>query len=89
MEETLRQWYDLLTSEKTRALIDENKEGNKFLQALADAMEQNKLPPFDVLLPYMSPGGGILYDTDTGYHAISFQLRSETKPVEEPAVEAK
>jgi hypothetical protein len=89
MEESLRQWYDLLTSEKTRALIDENKEDNKFLQALADAMEQDKLPPFDVLLPYMSPGGGILYDTDTGYHGISFQLRSESQPVEPPPAEAK
>lgn len=85
MEETLRQWYDMLTSEKTRALIDENKEKNKFLAALAEAMDQNKLPPFDVLLPYMSPGGGILYDTDSGYHAISFQLRSEPKPGEVPA----
>lgn len=85
MEETLRQWYDMLTSEKTRALIDENKEKNKLLAALADAMDQNKLPPFDVLLPYMSPGGGILYDTDNGYHAISFQLRSEPKPGEVPA----
>ena len=55
------------------------------LIALADAMEQDKLPPFDVLLPYMSPGGGILYDTDTGYHGISFQLRSETQPVQAPA----
>jgi hypothetical protein len=85
MEESLRQWYDLLTSEKTRALIDDNKEGNAFLKALADAMEQNKLPPFDVLLPYMSPGGSILYDTDSGYHAIGFTLRSETKPAEAPA----
>ena len=85
MEETLRQWYDMLTSEKTRTLIDENKEKNKFLAALADAMDQNKLPPFDVLLPYMSPGGGILYDTDSGYHAISFQLRSEPKPGDVPA----
>jgi len=85
MEETLRQWYDMLTAEKTRALIDENKEKNKFLAALAEAMDQNKLPPFDVLLPYMSPGGGILYDTDSGYHLISFQLRSEPKPGEVPA----
>lgn len=87
-EETLRQWYDVLTSEKTKALLDEKKEGNRFLKALADAMEKNKLPPFDALLQYMAPGGGILYDTDSGYHAISFQLRNETKPVEQPAAPA-
>lgn len=82
-EETLRQWYDLLTSEKTRALIDENKEGNAFLKALADAMEENQLPPFDVLTPYLAPGGGILYDTDSGYHGITFTLRNVSQPAEQ------
>jgi hypothetical protein len=76
MEETLRQWYDLLTSEKTRSLIDEHKESNPLLRALAETMDEQKLPPFDVLLPYMAPSGGILYDTDTGYHGISFTLRN-------------
>jgi hypothetical protein len=78
-EETLRQWYDLLTSEKTRALIENNKEKNRFLAALAEVMDQNKLPPFDVLLQYSAAGGGILYDTDDGYHAISFGLGNQTK----------
>lgn len=78
-EESLRQWYDLLTSEKTRALIDEHKEGNAFLRALAEVMDQNKLPPFEVLMQYAAPGGGILYDTDDGYHAISFTLRNDEK----------
>lgn len=78
-EETLRQWYDLLTSDKTRALIEENKEKNPLLRALAEVMDQNKLPPFDTLLQYAAPGGGILYDTDDGYHVISFTLRNETK----------
>lgn len=78
-EETLRQWYDLLTSEKTRALIENNKEKNRFLAALAEVMDQNKLPPFETLLQYSAAGGGILYDTDDGYHAISFGLRNETK----------
>jgi hypothetical protein len=87
-EETFRQWYDLLTSEKTRALIEEHKEDNPGLQALADVMDQNKLPPFEVLAPYMAPGGGIFYDTDSGYHAISFKLRNEVKPTEEAAAPA-
>jgi hypothetical protein len=78
-EESLRQWYDLLTSEKTRALIDEHKEGNAFLRALAEVMDQNKLPPFEVLMQYTAPGGGILYDTDDGYHVISFTLRNDGK----------
>jgi hypothetical protein len=75
--ETIRQWYDLLLSEKTRQQIDENKENNKFLAALAEALDEHQLPPFEVLAPYLAPGGGILYDTDNGYHGISFTLRNE------------
>jgi hypothetical protein len=76
-EETVKQWYGLLTSPKTRELIDEHKEGNRFLAALADSLDANELPPFEVLAPYFGPGGGILYDTDTGYHGIGFTLRNE------------
>jgi hypothetical protein len=79
-EETVRQWYDLLKSEKTRELIDENKEDNKFLAALATTLEEQELPPFEVLAPYLAPGGAILYDTDNGYHGIGFTLRNEVQP---------
>jgi hypothetical protein len=75
-EESLRQWYDLLTSDKTRSYIDEHREKNKWLAALADAMQENKLPPFEVLVQYAPVNGSILYDTDNGYHAITFSLRS-------------
>jgi hypothetical protein len=78
-EESVHQWYDLLHSEKTRELIDEHKEDNRFLSALADALDQHQLPPFEMLAPYLAPGGAILYDTDTGYHGISFTLRNETE----------
>jgi hypothetical protein len=78
-EESIRHWYELLTSEKTRGLIDENKEDNPVLTALAEALDQHKLPPFEALAPYMPPGGMILYDTDDGYHGIGFTLRNETE----------
>ena len=74
-EETIRHWYDVLTSPKTRAQLEEHKDKNPVLAALAETLDQNKLPPFDTLLPYFAPSGGILYDTDNGYHGISFQLR--------------
>jgi hypothetical protein len=74
-EESIRQWYELLTSPKTREQLNENKAKNPVLAALAETLEQNQLPPFDVLAPYFAPGGGILYDTDNGYHGISFTLR--------------
>jgi hypothetical protein len=31
-------------------------------------------------MQYYGPGGGILYDTDTGFHAISFTLRNDAAP---------
>jgi hypothetical protein len=88
-EETLRQWYDLLTSDKAQTYIEENREKNKWLAALADAMKENKLPPFDVLLQYAVVNGSIIYDTDNGYHGITFALRSDVKASEQPAPAAK
>jgi hypothetical protein len=78
-EETYRFWYDMLTSEQTRQQLDSLKETNKFLATVAGALEQHQLPPFDVLAPYVAPGGAILYDTDDGYHGIGFTLRNETE----------
>jgi hypothetical protein len=78
-EETVHQWYELLTSPKTREQLNENKAKNPILAALAETLEQNQLPPFDVLVPYFAPGGGILYDTENGYHGISFTLRNKTQ----------
>ena len=42
-----------------------------------DHRNLNELPPFEALQQYMGSGGGILYDTDSGYHGISFSLRNE------------
>jgi hypothetical protein len=68
----------LLTSEETRQKLDEQKEDNKFFAALVNALDQNQLPPFETLAPYLAPGGAILYDTDDGYHGIGFTLRNQT-----------
>lgn len=83
-EETVRQWYDLLTSPKTREQLNDKltpkgKGKNPILAALAETLEKNQLPPFEVLAPYFAPGGGILYDTDNGYHGISFTLRNKAE----------
>jgi hypothetical protein len=78
-EESVRQWYDLLTSPKTREKINAGKDKNPFLAALAETLEEKQLPPFEVLAPYLAPGGGIIYDTDSGYHGISFTLRNKAE----------
>ncbi len=76
-EQTLRHWYDLLQTDKTRDYLNEQAEKNPFFAALAESLRANELPPFDVLAEYLTPGVGILYDTDTGFHGISFSVRSE------------
>lgn len=79
-EESLRQWYDLLHEPKTRKYLEEHAEGNPFFRALADSLAANELPPFDVLQQYALPGISVLYDTDTGFHGISFVTRDEKSP---------
>ena len=79
-EETLRQWYDLLTSPKTRDFLAEHSEGNPFFTALVESMEAGELPPFEVLAQYAAPSVGIIYDTDSGYHGIGFSLRANVEP---------
>jgi hypothetical protein len=79
-EASLRQWYDLLTADKTREYMSEHAEGNPIYAALLDSLAANELPPFDALLPYMMPSVAVIYDTDTGFHGFSFTPRSETEP---------
>ena len=79
-EESMRHLYDLLTSEESRAFIEEHSEENPVWAALGESLDAHQLPPFETLIQYFGPGGGILYDTDNGYHAISFTLRSEAAP---------
>jgi hypothetical protein len=76
-EANVRQWYDLLTSPKTREKLEERKEKSRFFAALSELYDEKKLPPFEVIAPYLGTGGGILYDTDNGYHGISFSLKTD------------
>lgn len=82
-EETLRHWYDMLTSDRTRDFLDQQAEGNPLFSALADALAENELPAFDVLARYAVPGVGVAYDTDSGLHMISFSLRNDAQAAAE------
>lgn len=77
--ESLRQWYDLLTADKTKEFLSEHSEGNPFFAALSDSLAANELPPFDVIAGYLTPAVSVLYDTDTGFHGIGFTVRDEAQ----------
>ncbi|MEX0642527.1 MAG: hypothetical protein WD468_07490 [Pirellulales bacterium] len=76
-EESMRQIYELLTSEESRKFIEERAEEQPVMAKLSEALKDHQLPAFETLIQYFGPGGGIMYDTDSGYHGISFTLRNE------------
>jgi hypothetical protein len=80
VEESLRQWYEFLATEKSQEYLAENAEGNPFFAALADSLAANELPPFEAIAKYMTPSVGVLSDPDTGFHGIGFTIRSEVEP---------
>jgi hypothetical protein len=82
-EESLRQWYGLLTNEKTKAYLEEHAEGNPFFAALADALAADELPPFEAVAQYAMPSVGVIYDTDTGFHGIMFSVAKDPQPTAE------
>ncbi|HEX5471208.1 MAG TPA: hypothetical protein VFW73_04950 [Lacipirellulaceae bacterium] len=84
-EESFHQWYDLLTTPELREKLGEvNVKGKKIrnpvFATLLEMVDAQQLPPFEVIAQYFAPGGGILYDTDSGYHGISFTLRNKAEP---------
>jgi hypothetical protein len=82
-EESLRQWYGLLTNEKTKAYLEEHAEGNPFFAALADTLAADELPPFEAVAQYAMPSVGVIYDTDTGFHGIMFSVAKDPQPTAE------
>jgi hypothetical protein len=70
-------WYELLMADSTRAAIDQAAAENETIERFAKILREGGLPPFEVFKKYLAPGGSILYDTNNGYHGISFSLRGE------------
>ncbi|MHB1034224.1 MAG: DUF3352 domain-containing protein [Pirellulales bacterium] len=76
-EESLRFFYELAVSDRTRESLKKQAENNPFFRTLNQALESNPLPPFEVLAKYFAPEGGVLVDDETGFHYTAFSLRRE------------
>jgi hypothetical protein len=74
-EEQIRFLYDMAAEEKNRTLLASRAEENPFLKGLNQALDDNRLPPFEVLKQYLAPAGALLTDDDTGLHYTYFVLR--------------
>ncbi len=74
--ETAMKWiYDLASAEQSRTFLREQGESNPFFKSLNTALEQNPLPPFEVLKRYLAPEGAMVVDDLTGIHYTAFALR--------------
>ncbi len=74
-EEGLRSLYELATSQTIRERLAANAQNNPFFKALHDALDDNPLPPFQVVAQYLAPGGAMLTNDETGFHYTAFTLR--------------
>jgi hypothetical protein len=70
-------YYGMITSDEVRAALDEAAADNEVLERFVRILREGAIPPFDVFKKYLAPGGGILYDTDNGFHGTMFALRPE------------
>ena len=74
-DQAWKYWYDLANSDKVRELLQQRAGSNPFLAALHDGLDQNPLPPWEVIAKYLAPTGGMFTDDDSGIHYFAFALR--------------
>jgi len=74
-EEGLRYWYDMINSDSTRESLKKQAQKNPFFKSLDTTLQNNPLPPFEVIRQYLAPGGSMATDDSSGLHFMSFTLR--------------
>jgi hypothetical protein len=57
--------------------LAEQGANNPLFKSLDQALKDNPLPPFSVLAQYLSPGGGMMVNDETGIHYSTFTLKRE------------
>ncbi|HEY2826422.1 MAG TPA: hypothetical protein VGJ04_02390 [Pirellulales bacterium] len=67
--------YDLANSDQARQILQQRAGSNPFFTALHDGLDQNPLPPWEVIARYLAPEGAMFTDDDSGIHYMAFALR--------------
>lgn len=75
----LKNLYDVVVADDTRATLSRQAENNRFFQSLDSALTEHPLPDFEVLKKYVAPTGAMLTNDDTGFHYMLFSLKRETE----------
>ncbi|MEK6237143.1 MAG: hypothetical protein N2C14_20740, partial [Planctomycetales bacterium] len=65
-EAGLKWVYDMATSDNARQFLSDRAADNEVLRNLDQSLNNNPLPPFNVLKQYMAPAGSMITDDDTG-----------------------
>lgn len=76
-EESLRLFYDLAADRNNVDRLRSMAESNPLFAALVKSLDENQLPPFEVIAKYLAPSGAFVYEDDTGIHATSFSMARE------------
>lgn len=75
--QALRHLFQLLDSNREKEFLEDKED--PVLAALRDASETGDLPPVEDLFKYCPPSGSMVYDTDTGFHFLSFFFRCSSE----------
>jgi hypothetical protein len=78
-EEGLRYWYDMATSDSTKESLKKQAQNNPFFKSLDTTLQNNPLPPFEVIRQYLAPGGSMATDDSSGLHFMSFTLQRKSE----------
>ena len=74
-EISLRMMYDLATGGAAQQGLRSVGEENPLFASLADALDGNPLPEFEVISQYLAPRGSMVTDDENGIHYIGFSIR--------------
>lgn len=76
-EESLRNLYEMASSEQTRSRVRQNAESNPLFGLLNNTLGDDPLPPFAVLAQYLAPGGAMVTNDANGVHYMTFTLKRD------------
>jgi hypothetical protein len=74
-ENSLKYFYDLGASERTRDRLRDQADSNPFFKALNEGLTDNPMPPWSALSKYLAPQGSMIVNDDSGVHYMQFSLR--------------
>ena len=77
-EVSMQLLYDLVTGDTAKQGLRSAGEENPFFQSVADALDGNPLPAFEVISQYLAPAGAMVTDDENGIHYIGFSIRRES-----------